>query len=304
VIIALERYLVALLWPVGIALIAVTGFLLARRSPSANSASSDQPRAASGRRHKTAGGGLRVGPGLADATWESARLIAIAAGGTLVVFGLLCALGLLVVHHGLVIDRPIFNWMSKHQVHVLAALMKRLTKLGDTWTTWGASLAAAACLAVTWRSKRWLPPVALATAIIGDHFTTLALRHVFHRLGPPTSPLGTYPSGGCDRVILFYGLIAYLLWREFSGERRVAIAAGAVVAALGFNEAYSRVYLSLHWTTDAISGLLYGSLLLAAFIFAVHVVAGRPAGPRSASADLGRGGQLPADVPLASGPPR
>ncbi len=296
---ALYRDLVALVWPAGIALIAVAGFVMARRTASIAPAPAPAPAPASGRRHKAAGSGS----GLFDVAWESARLIAIAAGGTLVVFGLMCALGLLVVHHGLVIDRPIFNWMHKHEVHVLAALMKRLTKLGDTWTTWGAAFAAAACLAVTWRSKRWLPPVALATAIIGDHFTTLALRHVFHRVGPPTSPLGTYPSGGCDRVILFYGLIAYLLWREFSGERRTAILAGAAVAALGFNEAYSRVYLSLHWFTDSVSGLLYGCLLLAAFIFAVHLVAGRPAGARAPAAGP-RAQVTAADVPLAAGPPR
>ncbi len=151
-----------------------------------------------------------------------------------------------------------------------------LTKLGNTWTTWGAALAAGACLAVTWRHRKWLPPVALSAAIVIDHFTTLTLRHVFHRSGPPASPLATYPSGGCDRVILFYGLIAYLLWREFSGQRRTAIAIAAAVAALGFNEAYSRVYLSLHWFTDALSGLLYGSLLLAIFITAVHFAVGRP----------------------------
>ena len=140
-----------------------------------------------------------------------------------------------------------------------------------------AARTAAACLAVTWRDKRWLPPVALVSLIVVDHYTTLALRHVFHRLGPPTSPLGTYPSGGCDRCIVFYGLIAYLLWREFSGRRATAIWATAIVAALGFNEAYSRVYLSLHWLTDAVSGLIYGGLLLLGFIVAVRMVAGREA---------------------------
>src|SRR6185437_7287137 len=96
-----------------------------------------------------------------DAVWDSARFGAVALAGTLVVFGFMCALGLIVVHHGLAIDRPIFDWMTKHQVHVLAALMKRLTKLGNTWTTWGAALAASACLAVTWRHRKWLPPVVL-----------------------------------------------------------------------------------------------------------------------------------------------
>ena len=301
----LTKYLVALIWPAGLIAIAAIGFILVRRSPASADGQRISALPPAGRRHKTPGNRQ----GILDLAWESIRLGALAVGGAIVVFGLMCALGLLVVHHGLTIDRPIFNWMNTqtHQVHALAALMKRLTKLGDTWTTWGASLGAGACLAVTWRSKRWLPPVALAVAIVADHFTTLALRHTFHRLGPPTSPLGTYPSGGCDRVIVFYGLIAYLLWREFSGQRRTAIAGAAVVAALGFNEAFSRIYLSLHWTTDALSGLLYGTLLLAAFITAVRLVAGRsplakPAEPVAAGASPGA--DTWADPSPATGAPR
>jgi membrane-associated phospholipid phosphatase len=296
------RDLVALIWPAGLAIILGITFLAAKRAQEAEltSAGSARPPARY-RSHKASG----QGQGLTDAIWESARFGAMAVAGTLIVFGLMCALGLVVVHHGLAIDRPIFNWMSRHQGHVVRAIMKRLTKTGDTWTCWGAALAAAACLAVTWRTKRWLPPVVLVTAIIGDHYTTLALRHVFHRQGPPTSPLGTYPSGGCDRVIFFYGLIAYLLWREFSGQRRTAIWTAGIVAALGFDEAYSRVYLSLHWFTDALSGLLYGTLLLAVFITAVHLVAGRPGSPPDRPPDpvAGRRG-LADDVTLATGPPR
>lgn len=270
------RYLVALIWPVGIAVLAGLAYLLITRLDAPAQTIAAVPGGQHGHRsHKASS----IAAGFTDAVWDSTRLGAVVIAGALIVFGLMCALGLIVVHHGLAIDRPIFDWMTKHQVHALAALMKRLTKLGDTWTTWGAAFAASACLAVTWRHRKWLPPVALTTAIVVDHFTTLALRHVFHRLGPPTSPFGTYPSGGCDRVILFYGLIAYLLWREFSGQRAAAIAIAAAVSALGFNEAYSRVYLSLHWFTDALSGLLYGSLLLIIFIVAVHFVAGPPSQP-------------------------
>jgi membrane-associated phospholipid phosphatase len=201
-------------------------------------------------------------------------MLGLIALGALAVYAVMALLGLLVVDHGLAIDRPIYTWMAGHQAHSWAAVMNRLTKIGNTWTCWGAAGAAAVCLAVSWRAHRWLPPAALGALIVVDHFTTLALRHTFHRLGPPDSPLGTYPSGGCDRVIVFYGLIAYLLWREFSGQRLAAIWAAAAVAALGFNEAYSRVYLTLHWFTDALSGLLYGGLLLAVFIAAVRAVAG------------------------------
>jgi membrane-associated phospholipid phosphatase len=201
----------------------------------------------------------------------------------MLVYGLMALLGLLVVHSGPTIDRPIYNWIAANRVHLWIAPMKRLTKIGDTWTTWGAALAAAACLAVTWRRDRWLPPVVLGSLIVIDHFVTLALRHTFHRLGPPGSPLGTYPSGGCARVIVFYGLIAYLLWHEHSGRRRAAIWAAAAVAALAFNEAYSRAYLGLHWFADILSGLLYGVLLLAVFIAAVRLRTG-PTVPHQSSA--------------------
>lgn len=117
--------------------------------------------------------------------------------------------------------------------------------------------------------------VLLSTVIVLDHYTTLALRHVFHRPGPPTSPLGTYPSGGCDRVVVVYGVIAYLLWREFSGRRRTAIWAATAIACLAFNEAFSPVYLGLHWFTDSLSGILHAGLQLTVFVAAVEFALNR-----------------------------
>jgi membrane-associated phospholipid phosphatase len=75
-------------------------------------------------------------------------------------------------------------------------------------------------------------------------------------------------------VILFYGLIADLLWREFSGSPRTRVWATGTIAALAFNEAYSREYLSKHWLTDILSGLFYGAVLLAPFLAADRVIAG------------------------------
>jgi len=270
----MTRYLAVLIWPVGMAVIFGAAVFASRANP-------DLPTEWAGHQSHRA----RAGSPIADAGTGSVRFLVVALVGSVVAFAVMALLGLLVVNHGLTIDKPIFNWVQGHHVHLVKAAMERLTKIGDTWTTWGAAFAAAVCLAVTWRDRRWLPPVALAALIVIDHFTTLALRHVFHRVGPPTSPLGTYPSGGAERCIVFYGLIAYLLWREFSGQRRFAIWAAAAVAALGFNEAFSRVYLSLHWFTDALSGLLYGALMLAAFIIAVRAVAGRARAPRSAAAE-------------------
>jgi membrane-associated phospholipid phosphatase len=116
----------------------------------------------------------------------------------------------------------------------------------------------------------------LGAAILVDHYVTLALRRKFGRAGPPASPLGTYPSGGCDRVVLFYGLIANLLWREFSGSHRGRVIALGATSLLAFNAVYCRVYLGKHWFTDSVTGLLYGGLLYAPFAAAIRLLGGPP----------------------------
>ena len=275
------KYLVALLWPLGIAAIVGIGYLVARRATGTSLF-----RRASDR---------LPGPDTSGAFRGSVKLIAIAVTGALAVVAFMLALGAAwVVHHGSTIDQPIYRFTIDHQVHHWVRLMKRLTKVGNTWTTWGAAGAAAACLAVTWRSRKWLPPVVLGTVVVLDHYATLGIRHVFERVGPPNSPHGTYPSGGCERVILFYGLIAYLLWREHSGRREAGIWAGVGVAVLAYNEAYSRTYLTLHWFTDAVSGLVYGTLLLVVFIVAVRIVAGPPRRPGEVTAPERRRHSAPA----------
>jgi membrane-associated phospholipid phosphatase len=259
------KIVVVLLWPVGLAAILGVTALLARRP-----ARHPKPNTAPLNGHHAADTGV----GTRSTRSSIIGMLLILAAGAVVVFALVCLLGLLVVHAAPGTDKTIYNWMIHHRVHSWQSVMNRLTKAGDTWTTWGATVAAAVCLSALYRGHKWLPPVALGAAIVVDHYVTQALRHTFHRLGPPDSPLGTFPSGGCDRIIILYGLIAYLIWREVSGTRPGAIWSAGVVAALAFNEAYSRAYLTLHWTSDIISGLIYGSLFLVLFIATIRLVVG------------------------------
>jgi membrane-associated phospholipid phosphatase len=257
--------LVVLLWPAGLgAILAATAFLVRHKGYFAPTAAA-----------------AMNGHGGSDPAFSSRStrssiigLLLILAVGAVVVYALIALLGMLVVHAGPAMDKPIYNWMTHHRVRFWTSVMDRATKVGDTWTTWGATVAAAVCLSAFYRRNKWLPPVALGAAIIIDQYVTLALRHTVRRLGPPDSPLGAFPSGGCDRIILLYGLIAYLIWRETSGTRRTAIWSAGAVAALAFNEAYSRAYLTLHWTTDIISGLIYGALILAVFTATIRLVHG------------------------------
>jgi len=274
------KIFLVLLWPAGIAVILGAGALLARRAAPSGPAGPEVAGSPAPVRASRAGMPVTGhAAGLPPAVRNAARFLLIVVAGAVAVYGLTALLGLLVVHAGPAIDRPVLHWTITHRMHSWAAVMNRATKIGDTWTTWGAVTAAAVCLAASRRWNRWLPPLALGAAIVADHYTTLYIRLTFERPGPPGSPHGTFPSGGCDRVVFLYGLIAYLLWREFSRQRRAGIWAGATVAALAFSEGYSRGYLTLHWLTDILSGWVYGGLLLLLFVTAVRYVDGGASGP-------------------------
>ncbi len=295
----MRRYLVVALFPTGLGAIALATIRAARRGPAPPAAepaeqagaarnaapNGVQPAGAEPTAHPTpmtaassppSGGG---GPETAEwqeVAYDLARLGAIASAGGVLSYQVMALLGPPIVKNGPRIDEPVHDWINDNQVKTWAAIMDRFNKVGNTWTTWGAAGTAAACLGVAYPRKRWLPPSALAAAVLVDKYATLALRHKFGRIGPPSSPLGTYPSGGCDRVMLFYGLIAYMLWREFSGTHQAKVYSVGTVAGLAFIEAYCRAYLSKHWSTDIVSGLFYGVLLLLPFLAAVRLIAGPP----------------------------
>jgi membrane-associated phospholipid phosphatase len=259
----MTKALFVLLWPVGLVAIIGAGAILARRAPAESQDTGPLPVA----RTRGMAGSADFSPR------DLARFLVAILVGSALIYAIMVLIGLIVVHGGPTIDKPIWHWTVHHRVHVWKSFMGEVTQLGYKWTTWGAAVTAAVILAIVSPKHRWLPPVALVLLILVEHFLTRGINVTFHRPGPPGSG-GTFPSGGTDRAVAMYGLMVYFLWRELSGTKRGAIWAGTIVAAFGFSEAYSRGYLAVHWFTDIVSGFIYGFLLFAAFAAAVRLIAG------------------------------
>lgn len=101
------------------------------------------------------------------------------------------------------------------------------------------------------------------------------------QLRPGVGP--SFPSGHVLASVGFYGLVAVVLWQSTRrSSHRLAIA--GVAGALLVGIAASRVYLGVHWPTDALAGLVMGAVfvvVLSRFLDGHHVGAAH-ACPRAA----------------------
>lgn len=166
------------------------------------------------------------------------------------------------IEHAL--DGPIFHSARAGQVGWLTQVNDVLTLMGNRPEIKIAAVVAGVVLAVWYRRRWWIPVLAIAASFVLEHYLQHLLAVVVDRGHPPTS-LGTWPSGGCARLVSMYGLIIWLYLRNRSrgGRRSAALLWGALVVA-AWLEGFSRVYLLKHWSTDVLGGWLFGALLLMA----------------------------------------
>jgi membrane-associated phospholipid phosphatase len=169
------------------------------------------------------------------------------------------------------VDVPFYNWTIKRftttgAFHHANAI---LTHMGNRPQLKPLLLVAAVVFGVLWRKRGWwIPALVLFCTFFVEKFSQSALKAVVDRGHPPTA-LGSFPSGGCVRLISFFGIIFYialLTWPAIS--RRWRVTGWTVIAVLAFIEGFTRLFLVKHWATDVLGGWLYGTMLLLALVAA------------------------------------
>lgn len=141
-------------------------------------------------------------------------------------------------------------------------------------------LVAVVALVMLWQ-RRWWTALELSLTTGLGALLVLGLKVFFARTRPEggfiTETGYSYPSGHAFMAVVFYGYLAYLVWRSAKLMLwRILALTGALVmiVLLGM----SRLYLGVHWLTDVLGGYASGLAWLAASLLVLSWVEHRRAG--------------------------
>ena len=167
-------------------------------------------------------------------------------------------------------------WVEILRYELLDFPMQVVTGLGDRPGLIPMILVA---IAVLWRvDRRWA--LALPVLMCGAGALQLLAKWVTDRPRPNAAPLG-FPSGHVLTLVVFFGLMAYLIATASRRRRRWRVLACIVCTLPVLLVAFSRLYLDKHWLTDLAGGLAAGMayLLLAIWLVETMSVRRRPREP-------------------------
>lgn len=184
------------------------------------------------------------------------------------------------------IDWPVFHWFESRQLGPWSDLWWVLTNIGKPRITQGVAALGGVIFAVIWQRtgrRWWVPLVVFASGYALEKYVQIILQTVVHRGHPPTTH-GTYPSGGCARVLIVYGLVVFavVLWR-WPQSRRAWTTGAAIVSGLWTIQAYARIYNLEHWFTDVVGGTVFGLLGLTLMTVCLRILTPIVAGNRRAA---------------------
>jgi undecaprenyl-diphosphatase len=191
------------------------------------------------------------------------------------------ALALLATQQVLVdLDYGMRTWMAVLRYEFLNLPMRVLTGLGDAA---GLIPLIGLGVALLWRvSRRWA--IALPFLMAGAGALQYVAKWAADRPRPGEVPWG-FPSGHVLSLVVFFGLVVWLVGTASHRRRWWRLAAAAVCTAAVGAVAFSRLYLDKHWLTDLAGGLMAGLAYLLLAIWVVEVVIVDRRGPTAPPPD-------------------
>ena len=161
----------------------------------------------------------------------------------------------------MLIDTATDTFMQSIQTPTLTTFSKTLALIFDPITLIIISLIIATYL-YTKSSKK--QGIIFASTILLTGILIKTSKWIFQRARPLNQIIQetgfSFPSGHTTMAIVFFGLIVYLFSKNKS--KKIKTTASITAILLIFIIGFTRIYLRVHWLTDAIGGFLLGGTVL------------------------------------------
>lgn len=152
------------------------------------------------------------------------------------------------------------------------AIMTVITMMGDTPVM--LALAATMLGWLVWH-KAYRAAWAAGFVIVAAKLFEMAMKAGIQRARPSElSYVGpeifSFPSGHATMSTVIFGILAVLVSHSMGRWGRALVY--AICAVVVVMIAYSRIYLGAHWLSDVLAGLLFGTVMMAAFGVAIEAI--------------------------------
>jgi membrane-associated phospholipid phosphatase len=197
-------------------------------------------------------------------------VVARLGGGAVVLWGVLCLLGLLLTH---VLDTGAFHhadlsvvtWLAAHRTPAWNDITHFASTMAQTDTA--IVVTGAIALALRWRLGRWYESLVLIAAMLGELAVYESVQAIVHRPRPPVirldmaTPDSSFPSGHTGAATALYVSLALLVLWVYGRRPAPRIVAG-LLCCVPFFVAFSRMYRGMHYPTDVLGGAFNGGVWL------------------------------------------
>ena len=170
-------------------------------------------------------------------------------------------------------------WVQTVRLELFDLPMELVSRLGDNI---GLIPMIAIGSVILWRvSRRWA--LALPVLMAGAGALQWIAKWATDRPRPNLAPWG-FPSGHVLSLVVFFGLMIYLILTASKRRHRWGALASLVCVVPVVVVAFSRLYLNKHWLSDVVGGLTAATAYLLLAIWLVEVISARHA-PRSVESE-------------------
>ncbi|WP_091189095.1 phosphatase PAP2 family protein [Paenibacillus catalpae] len=162
------------------------------------------------------------------------------------------------------LDESVADWFASIQSGALTDLFKAMTTLGSTVGIIGITLVLAAWFA--WK-QGWRRAVLLIAGVAGAYAGNTIVKSGFDRARPAMAwgieaEGSSFPSGNAMLAIVMYSLAAIWIIKDRRINRVVKWIVAIITIILIILMGASRLYFSVHYTTDIIGGYAAGFVIV------------------------------------------